>query len=339
MTPDLSIVVPVYGCAGCLDALHARIEATVTRIGATHEIVYVDDGSRDGAEVVLDRLVATKPAVRAVRLSRNFGQHAAITAGLATARGRWTVVMDCDLQDPPEHIETLYRVAREGFDVVVSRRSRRAQSLARRIVTRGYYRLYRTLVHADMDTNLSNMSMLSRKVVDAYLKVGDRDRQYLLIVFWLGFRRAYTEIEAADRPDGRSSYSWRKLLQVALDGLFFQTTRLLRWVIYTGFFIAAAGVLLAGYALAVFTLGGYLPQWTALPILILIVTGFAVVSTGVSGLYVGKIFEQVKGRPLYVIDTIDESEAGSSRPLGDQEEKIAASGGVHEEGEMRQAPE
>jgi dolichol-phosphate mannosyltransferase len=299
----LSVVIPVFGCGDCLRALHARLRASAESLTSDYELIFVDDASPDGAWETLAELAREDPAVKAIRLSRNFGQHAAITAGLAESRGHWVAVMDCDLQDPPEELRPMYSKAREGYDVVLTRRARRRQPIFRRISGSAYFRVRKALVGGGLENNMPNLSLLSRKVVDAFLQLGDKDRQYLLIVDWLGFRTAIVDIDQGSRHSGRSSYTLGALLRVAIDGIFFQSTVLLRWIIYAGFVIAARGRARVGYTLAVLVLGQRLPAWIALPMLILLLTGFLSVSAGVTGLYIGKIFEQVKGRPLYVIDT------------------------------------
>jgi dolichol-phosphate mannosyltransferase len=316
---EISVVIPVFGCGDCLWPLHQRLTAALREITSSYELVLIDDRSPDYAWQVLLQLAEADPAVRPFRLSRNFGQHAAITAGLAQSRGQWTVVMDCDLQDPPEEIPRLYAKAQEGYDVVLSRRHARQQSMPRRWAGALYYVLRNRLVGTAMHTNYTNLSIISRKVVDAFLALRDKDRQYLLILDWLGFYRAEIEVHQEGRLAGRSSYKFIQLLRVAVDGMFFQTTRLLRWIVYTGFLMALIGALLAFYALGSWATGGSLPRWTALPVLILLLTGFIIISTGVTGLYVGKIFEQVKGRPLYVIDTevVDGVERAPLRELGE----------------------
>jgi glycosyltransferase involved in cell wall biosynthesis len=316
---ELSVVIPVYGCRDCLPALHRRLTASIEPITPSYELIFVDDRSPDGSWPVLQELARADASVKAFRLSRNFGQHAAITAGLAQTQGRWAVVMDCDLQDPPEEIPRLYAKAQEGHDVVLCRRKRRRQSWLRRLAGHAYYRLRNVLVKGDMYTNYTNLSMISRKVVDAFLTLRDRDRQYLLIVDWLGFEHAVIEVEPDERHSGRSAYTPGQLIRVAVDGLFFQSTVLLRWIVYVGFLMAFLGVLLAGYAFVVYVGGRPLPRWTALPMLILLLTGFIIISTGVSGLYVGKIFDQVKGRPLYVIDSkvVDGVERSVPRELSE----------------------
>jgi dolichol-phosphate mannosyltransferase len=323
---ELSVVIPVYRCADCLRALHRRLHDTLESLGCSYEIVFVDDRSPDGAWAALAELAASDPAVRALRLSRNFGQHAAITAGLADSNGRFTAVMDCDLQDPPEELARLYAKAREGYDVVLTRRPRRRQPLLRRLTGSVYFRIRRALVGGSLENNMPNLSLLTRQVVDAFLTMRDRDRQYLLIVEWLGFRQAIVDVDQDERYAGRSSYGFGALLRVAIDGIFFQSTALLRWVVYAGFAIALVGLGLVAYTVVVLIAGRHLPQWTALPMLILLLTGFLTIAGGVTGLYVGKIFEQVKGRPLYVVDTrtVQGVARGVVRELGDASPELGA---------------
>lgn len=303
-TVEISVVVPVYRCGDCLAELHRRVCATLEALTPDFELVLVDDGSPDNAWDAVRALAQSDPRSRGLRLSRNFGQHAAITAGLAASRGRWVVVMDCDLQDPPEEIPRLYAKALEGYDVVLSRREERLESLPRRLAASAYFRFHNMIARGNLHTNYTNLSVISRKVVDSFLALRDHDRQYLLILHWLGYRRAELEVKQSDRYTGRSSYSFRQLAKVAVDGVFFQSTVLLRWIVYLGFLLALVGAALAGYAVLSWATGHHLPNWTALPMFGLFLAAFIIISGGVTGLYVGKIFEQVKGRPLFVVDEI-----------------------------------
>jgi dolichol-phosphate mannosyltransferase len=298
-----------------LRELHRRICESVEPLTPDFELLLVDDGSPDHAWDEVRSISSLDPRVCGLRLSRNFGQHAAITAGLAASRGRWVVVMDCDLQDPPEEIPRLYAKALEGYDVVLSRREERVESLPRRLAASAYFRVHNMLARGNLHTNYTNLSVISRKVVDSFLALRDHDRQYLLILHWLGFRRAELDVRQSERYTGRSSYSFRQLVKVAIDGLFFQSTVLLRWVIYLGFLLALGGLALAGYALLSWISGNQLPSWTALPMFGLFLAAFIIISGGVTGLYVGKIFDQVKGRPLFVVDEIvgDHSEPTASK--------------------------
>ncbi|HEY0631827.1 MAG TPA: glycosyltransferase family 2 protein [Thermoleophilaceae bacterium] len=311
---ELSVVVPVYGCADCVGALYRRLVDALEEVTDRFELIFVDDRSPDGAWEALLSLAPDDPRVRRFRLARNFGQHAAITAGLSQSRGAWTVVIDCDMQDPPEEIPRLYSIAKSGYDFVLTKRLSRSQPWLRRVAGRAYFRMRNVFLKTDMDTEYATLSILSRKVVDAFLRIGDRDRQYMLILHWLGFDHTVVEIEHSDRHAGRSSYTFSSLMRVAIDGMFFQTTILLRWIVYLGFIVAVIGVGLAVFLTVAYFIARPFPGWTSLAVLILLSTGTILISTGVTGLYIGKIFEQVKDRPLYLFDEAAERVEPASEP-------------------------
>jgi polyisoprenyl-phosphate glycosyltransferase len=246
------------------------------------------------------RLAREDPHVRAYRLSRNFGQDAAITAGLTQARGDWTVVMDCDLQEAPEDIPRLWAAAGEGYDIVRTVRRGWRHSALRRTTSRAYRRL---TLETDVRPDYSNLSLLSRRVVDAFLRLKDRDREYMIALDWLGFDSTQIEIEHHERHAGESGYTVGRLIRVALDGMFFRSTVLLRLVVLLGFVLAFAGIV-AAFEVADYFLEPEksVPGYTSLIVLLLVLAGFIIVSVGVVGLYVGRIFEQVKNRPLFLID-------------------------------------
>ena len=297
----LSVVVPVYGCADCLAALHSRLTDAVKGITDRYELVFVDDRSVDDGWSVLVELAREDLHIRAYRLSRNFGQDAAITAGLAQARGEWVVVMDCDLEEAPEDIPRLWAAAGEGYDIVRTVRRGWSHSAFRRTTSRAYRRL---TLETDVRPDYSNLSLLSRRVVDAFLRLKDRDREYMIALDWLGFDSTQVEIEHHERHAGESSYSVQRLIRVALDGMFFRSTVLLRLVVLLGFVVAFAGIVVAAFEVADYFLEPEktVPGYTSLIVLLLVLAGFIIVSVGVVGLYVGRIFEQVKNRPLFLID-------------------------------------
>lgn len=297
---EISVVIPVYNCAGSVRALHERLTASLTQLTPDYEIVLVDDRSCDGAWEILTELARSDRHLRVVRLSRNFGQHAAITAGLTRARGAWTVVMDCDLQEPPEEIPRLWAKAQEGYDIVRAVREGRRHSAFRRVSASLYRRM---LSEREGEIEFSTLSMISRKVVDAFLELRDRDREYQLVLDWLGFSQATISFAHAEREgDSPSAYGVRELVKVALDGMFFRTTVLLRWIVFLGFMVAAAGGLLAIYAVYSRYVEDTPPGYTSIVVLLVLLSGFIIISLGVVGLYVGRIFDQVKGRPLFVVD-------------------------------------
>jgi polyisoprenyl-phosphate glycosyltransferase len=314
-------VIPVYRCVGSLIPLCERLEATLAGLVSTWEIVFVDDRSPDESWPTLKSLAQAHERVRAVRLSRNFGQHAAITAGLARASGRWTVVMDCDLQDRPEDIPVLYKEALAGNDIVFGKRQRRDDRWFRVTAARLYFGLLNRVLGTDVTSEYGTFSIISDRVRNAFLTLRDNDRHYLFILYWLGFRHAAVDVGRDPRHSGTSSYTLTTLLRHAFAGVFFQTTALLRWIIYFGFAVSMMGIALAAFFIYQYVAATPYSGWTSLAVLLLVIGGFIIMSTGVAGLYVGKIFEQVKERPLYVVDesageahelTSDESETGES---------------------------
>ncbi|MBV9682145.1 MAG: glycosyltransferase family 2 protein [Solirubrobacterales bacterium] len=309
----LSVVVPVYGCADCLVALHARLTDSVAQISDAYEFVFVDDRSLDDGWSVLERLAREDEHVRAYRLSRNFGQDAAITAGLSLARGDWVVVMDCDLQEAPEDIPRMWAAAGEGYEIVRTVRRGWRHSAFRRWTSRLYRRL---TVETDVRPDYSNLSLLSRRVVDAFLRLHDRDREYMIALDWLGFDSTQIEIDHHERHAGESGYTLRRLVQVALDGMFFRSTVLLRLVVLLGFVVALIGVVIALFEVVDYFLEPEksVPGYTSLAVLLVVLAGFIIVSVGVVGLYVGRIFEQVKNRPLFLIDQEARGDSATETP-------------------------
>jgi polyisoprenyl-phosphate glycosyltransferase len=321
---EISVVIPVYKCADCLRHLHERLDTALAEIPGEHEIVLVDDRSPDASWDVLRELAEQDESVRVVRLSRNFGQHAAITAGLEFARGRWIVVMDCDLQDPPEDIPRLYARAQEGVDIVYARRTNRTDAAFRRFGSRLYFRLLNASLGTEFDPDYGNFSIISRKVRDAFLRFRDKDRHYLMILRWLGFEHASIDVAHAERFAGESAYTMRTLVRFAIDGLFFQSTTLLRWSTYIGFAASLGGVLLAAFFVVRYFLGTTYPGWTSLAVLVLLIGGLTITTVGVAGLYIGKIFTQVKDRPLYVVDDVVSSGAELVEPEMEHGRRAAA---------------
>lgn len=305
--PAITVVVPVYGCIACLEQLCQEIEASLYRLTDRFEIILVDDRSPDNAWSQLDSLQALHPAVKGIRLSRNYGQHIAITAGLAAARGDYAIVMDCDLQDPPSLIPELFAKLQEGYDLVLAKRVERNHSAFRLVAAKAYFKLLSKLTGESVDGSYGSFSIMSRKVIDGFLLFGEKERHYLFILRWLGFRIGSVDFVHQERYAGQSSYTLGRLLSHALNGILFQATVLLRWIISLGFLFALSGMAVAGYLMWRSIFHTALPGWTSLVVLSLVSTGTILVSLGIIGLYIGKIFDQTKQRPLYVVDVVSES--------------------------------
>jgi polyisoprenyl-phosphate glycosyltransferase len=299
---EISVVIPVYRCEPCLEALHSQLTAILGTLTDAYEIVFVDDRSPDGSWDVLGELATRDASVRIIRLSRNFGQQAAITAGLSRSRGRWSVVMDCDLQDPPAVIPRLYAKAQDGYDIVLARRAQRRHSRPRLLAAKLYFTAIRLFLGVEISGDYGAFSIISARAREAFLSVPDADRHYVPILFWIGFERTDIEFEHGERYAGESAYSFASLVRLAAEGVFFQTTTLLRWVIYTGFALGALGLVLAVLLVVSRFFYHPYPGWTSVIVLLLVIGGFVIISTGVTGLYIGRIFKQAKGRPLFIVD-------------------------------------
>jgi len=299
----VSVVVPVYRCGEFLEELVSRAISTIEALGHSAELVLVDDRSPDNAWETIQMLARREPSVRGVRLSRNFGQHAAITAGLSACTGSKAVVMDGDLQDPPELIRELL-TASTHHPVVLTRRTGNYDAPARRLASHLYFRCVALLGGAQVDSKVGGYALLDRRVIDAFLEFGEQDRHLMFIVDWLGFSRTTVEYHREARPSGRSSYDLRRRIRHGMRGLLFQNTRFLGAVVLLGFVASGLGGAIGLWAVLRQLAGSALPGWTSLVALILTTFGIIVAIQGVIGLYVGRVFEESKRRPVYVIDEL-----------------------------------
>jgi dolichol-phosphate mannosyltransferase len=300
--PDISIVSPVYCCADCLRALCERVGTTLAATGASYEIILIDDASPDGAWPVMRDLAAADPRIKALALSRNFGQHSAIAAGLEHARGRRIVVMDCDLQDRPEEIAALYAKAQEGYDIVFAEREVRQDGWFKRTSSRAFIALLNWLSGADYDYRTANFGIYSRAVIDAVRSMGDRARFFPIMVRWTGFKRTSIPVQHDARGNGGSSYTLKKLLKLALDIMLSYSDKPLRLVATAGIVISLIALAMAAFSLYRYlhgdvTVAGY----TSLIASMWLLAGVMLFCMGIIGLYVGRAFESVKSRPHFIV--------------------------------------
>jgi len=303
--PKISVVSPVYGCCGSLRELYERLSKSLSSISEDFEIVFVNDASPDNSWDVIKELVQQDSRVKGINLSRNFGQHKAIAAGIHHAQGDWVVVMDCDLQDQPEEIIKLYNKAQEGYDAVFGQRVGRQDSRKKRWASRAFIAVYDYLSDSKTDPTIGNFSIISRKVVEGLKQFKEQHHAYTFFVIWLGFKRTYVEIEHAKREVGTSSYNFKRLIQLAMDNIVSQSNKLLRMSIKFGFGLASFSALYAIYlVIKYFVTDEIVPGWTSVMVSIYFIGGLLFANLGLIGLYIGKIFDETKGRPLYVIDEI-----------------------------------
>ncbi len=300
----LDIVVPCFNEEAVIEQTHQRLTAVAQGMAAVQAtLIYVDDGSRDGTFLKLRAIAARDSRVRIVALSRNFGHQYALTAGLDASTGDAVAVIDADLQDPPEVIAHMVARWREGADVVYGvRATRRGESAFKRGTAHLFYRLLQTLGNREIPADVGDFRLLDRRVVDAMRTLPERDRFLRGLVVWVGFRHEGVAYERQPRAAGQTKFPFGRMLSFALDGIFSFSTVPLRLVSYFGFFVSAlsmAGIVYAFY-IKLFTVG-VVPGWAAQWIGTLFLGGVQLLSLGVIGEYVGRIYGEVKSRPLYVV--------------------------------------
>ncbi|MBU5468638.1 glycosyltransferase family 2 protein [Virgibacillus sp. MSJ-26] len=298
----ISIVVPVYGCEACLAELCSRLKTTLTSITTEFEIILVNDASPDSAWRTIVQLSANNEHIKGINLSRNFGQHNAITAGLDFAYGDWVVVMDCDLQDRPEEIPKLYEKAIEGYDVVFGNRVLRQDKWLKRKSSQFFYKVYDYLAERSADYTVANFSISSQKVVTGFRQMREQNRLFPLFIQWMGFKTAYVPIQHDERTVGKSSYNIKKLISLGTDVLISQSNKPLRFSIQFGFLISFVSLVYGIYLFVrYFFLDVPVQGWTSVMVSIYFIAGLIFFNFGIIGLYIGKIFNEVKARPLYLI--------------------------------------
>lgn len=312
-TSLLSVVVPVYGCRACLAELSRRLFAVADELGVRMEIVLVNDASPDDAWTEIAALARSDGRIVGVNLFRNYGQHFAITAGLEQARGDWVAVMDCDLQDVPEELAKLYRTAVEGnYGAVFGRRATRADSARKKLASRAFHSAMGVLSGVKSDPAVANFSVISRAVVDAVLALRDRHRSYGLLVNVVGPKMKFIDIAHGPRQEGRSGYGLVKQVRLALDVIVSHTTRPLLFSAVLGFVMAGLSFLaILWLVLRYFVFGVGVAGWASTMVSVWLVGGMILGTLGVIGLYLGKVFEQVKGRPLYIVADVIRDGAAS----------------------------
>lgn len=298
----ISIVTPVYGCCKSLNNLYTRLKQTLSSFTNNFEIIMVNDSSPDNAWETIKELAEKDSKVKGINLSRNFGQHYAITAGLDYAKGDWVVVMDCDLQDQPEEIIKLYNKALEGYDVVFGRRVERKDSFFKKFNSKLFYKVYGYFTDSNIDNTIANFSIISKKVLNNLHELREQNRTYPLFVNWIGFRRIEVNIEHAKRKEGNSSYTFTKLMNLAIDSIVAQSNKPLKLSIKFGFIVSFFSFLYAIWLIFRYILFSIpVEGWTSVMVSIYFIAGLIFANLGIIGLYIGKIFDETKNRPLYIV--------------------------------------
>lgn len=322
----VSVVVPVYNESAVLDAFHERTSAALANIpDADYEIIYVDDGSADDSFEQLSRIARADGQTRVIRFSRNFGHQIAITAGLDYARGDCAAIIDSDLQDPPEVIASMVAKWREGYDVVYGVRSKRHGEGRMKLYTASaFYRLLHSMIKIDIPVNVGDFRLMSRRAVNELQQLREKDRFVRGLVSWIGFRQTGVYYEREPRHAGETKYPYRKMIKFAMDGITSFSTLPLKLATWLGY---AASVFAFLYLLSVFVqklAGITIDGWATIMVAMLFLGGVQLICLGIMGEYIGRIFTEIKPRPMYIVAEEISSESPSAGPLTEPEHGVIA---------------
>jgi polyisoprenyl-phosphate glycosyltransferase len=299
---NISVVVPVYKSKETLDELVLEVENNLKKIGNHYEIILVNDACPDNSWVKIVEICDKNKHVVGINLSRNFGQHYAISAGLKESKGEWVVVMDGDLQDVPSEIPNLFNKTAEGFDIVQAKRTNRQDAFLKIIYSKLFYLFLSFMTDRNYDSSVANFGIYSRKVIDMINSMPEKFRIFPIMVSWIGFNSISIPVKHSSRKAGKSSYNFKKLRRLALDIVLSYSDKPLRLTVKFGLLVSSFSfiylcVLIYQYFTGVITVMGY----TSIIGSITFFSGIIILVLGVIGLYIGKIFETVKQRPIYII--------------------------------------
>ncbi len=299
----ISIVSPVYRAEKILPILVSEINLVMERIGEDYEIILVDDRSPDNSWEVMKVLSSQNSKIKSIRLSRNFGQHSAIFAGLTRAKGDWVVVMDCDMQDQPKEIAKLYKKALEGYDIVLGQRENRKDKFLKKLTSRLFYKVFNYLSGANFDNNVANFGIYHQKTIKSILDMKDYVKFFSLFINWIGFKSVSIPIEHGEREEGKSTYSVGRLFKQAFNVIISFSDKPLRLFINFGLSISVLSFIVGIYYLYLALTGKIAqPGFSSLILSIWFLSGIIISGIGIVGVYLGKTFDQAKGRPTFIID-------------------------------------
>jgi glycosyltransferase involved in cell wall biosynthesis len=304
--PQLSVVAPCFNEADGLAELHRRVTAACAEaVGDAYEIVLVDDGSRDATPLILADLAHRDPHVVGVKLSRNYGHQLALTAGLSVCRGERILIVDADLQDPPELLRAMMALMDQGADIVYGQRITRAgETWWKRATASLFYRALRSLSDVEIPLDSGDFRLMNRRSLSALLAMPEAHRFLRGMVSWIGFRQVALPYERAGRFQGATKYPWRRMLRLASDGITGFSVRPLQLANYLSLLLAVCSLLVLGYAIFQWFQGATVPGWTSVMTVVLLLGSFQMLVLAIMCAYLGRLFMETKRRPLFLIDRI-----------------------------------
>ncbi|RYE19595.1 MAG: glycosyltransferase, partial [Sphingobacteriales bacterium] len=304
MTPPyISVIVPIYNEEKNIINLYNRVTDVLRQLGQPFELVFINDGSRDNSIEIIKGLAETDASIKYINFSRNFGHQIAVSAGLDHTRGQMVVIIDADLQDPPELIIDLYNKMQQGYDVVYARRRKReGESFMKLLTAKAFYRILSNITSVDIPVDTGDFRIMSNKIVQVLRQMPERNKYLRGQISWAGFKQTFIEYDRAERAEGETGYTYRKMLRFALDGITSFSDFPLKLASVLGFLVSGIAFFVMIYALySKFVLEDTVEGWTSLIISVLFLGGIQLLTIGIIGEYIGRISHNVRNRPLYIV--------------------------------------
>jgi dolichol-phosphate mannosyltransferase len=301
---QLSIIIPIYNEQGNIDRLINRLKGVMNQLNVTCEYVFINDGSKDDSINIIKNLAKIDPSVKFINFSRNFGHQIAVTAGLDKCIGERIVIIDADLQDPPELILEMYKKMDEGFEVVYAKRAaRNGESWMKKFTARMFYRILKSITSVNIPVDTGDFRIMDRKIVEVLKQMPEQQKFLRGQISWIGFNQTYVEYERDERFAGETGYTYKKMIRFALDGITSFSNFPLKFATICGFVVSGAAFLVMLYALyARFISKDYIEGWTSIIISVLFLGGILLISIGIIGEYISRLSSNVRNRPLYIIN-------------------------------------
>lgn len=298
-----SIVIPVYNEETVVAECYKRVKAVCETLDSDYEIIFINDGSRDRTEIIVDEICNKDKKVKLINFSRNFGHQIAITAGMDFSIGEAVVIIDADLQDPPEMIPKMIAKYREGYDVVYAvRKKRKGESLFKKVTAAGFYRFFRRISDIDMPVDTGDFRLISRNVCDSLKELKERNRFVRGLVSWVGYKQIGIGYERDERFAGHTKYPLKKMIKFSIDGITAFSAKPLRMWGYLGGIIAFSGFIYSVYILiSKIIFNNTVPGWASLIVITMLIGGLNMISIGILGEYISRIYEETKARPIYIV--------------------------------------
>jgi dolichol-phosphate mannosyltransferase len=303
MNPEFSIIIPIYNEQENIHKLYDRLKSVMSGMNVSHEFVFVNDGSRDRSMILIKELAAKDNSVHYINLSRNFGHQIAVTAGIDHVRGKAIVIIDADLQDPPELIAEMYAKMKEGFEVVYAKRkSRKGESALNKLTAKWFYRILASITSIDIPVDTGDFRLMDRKIVDVLRTMPEQQKFLRGQISWIGFNQTYVEYNRDERQGGETGYTYKKMLRFALDGITSFSNLPLKFATAAGFVVSGITFIVILYALyARFISKDFVPGWTSLILAVLFIGGVQLITIGIIGEYISRLSANVRNRPLYIM--------------------------------------